>query len=106
VNSRPDGRPILTAPKISALAQALLKACAGLNGGDALLFEYLTRQALGCFGVAAALNQDVEYGPVLVDGPPQPMLLAAVADDDLVEAPFIAGCRKKPADLVRKALAD
>jgi hypothetical protein len=34
------------------------------------------------------------------------MLLAAVADDDLVEAPFIAGCRKKPADLVRKALAD
>jgi hypothetical protein len=77
--------------------------------GDALLFKYLprqARQALGCFGVASALNQDVEYGPVLVDGPPQPMLLAAVADDDLVEAPFIAGCRKKPADLVRKALAD
>jgi hypothetical protein len=74
--------------------------------GDALLFEYLTPQALGCFGVAAALNQDVEYGPVLVDGPPQPMLLAAVADDDLVEVPFIAGCRKTAADLVRKALAD
>jgi hypothetical protein len=32
VNSRPDGRPILTASKISALAQAVLKACAGLNG--------------------------------------------------------------------------
>ena len=32
VNSRPDGRPILTASKIPGLAQAVLKACAGADG--------------------------------------------------------------------------
>ncbi|HEX8376083.1 MAG TPA: tannase/feruloyl esterase family alpha/beta hydrolase, partial [Geminicoccaceae bacterium] len=32
VNSRPDGSPILTADKVPALAEAVLKACAGPDG--------------------------------------------------------------------------
>jgi len=37
-----------------------------------------------------ALPQYVENEAFLVDGPPQPMLLAANGDDDLIEMPFVA----------------
>ena len=34
----------------------------------ALLLKQLSQQAFGRFGIAPALNQDVEYGPVLIHG--------------------------------------
>jgi hypothetical protein len=60
VNSRPDGRPILTASKISALAQAVLKACAGLNGLIAdprsCSFDVATVTCLECKDDASCLT--------------------------------------------------
>ena len=42
---------------------------------------------------------------MLVDGPPQPMLLATDADDHFVEMPFVSRCGQMPADLVGEILA-
>src|SRR4051812_12828950 len=44
--------------------------------GPALLFQQLAKQALGGLLVAPALDQDVEHDPILVDGSPEPVLLA------------------------------
>jgi hypothetical protein len=41
-----------------------------------LLLEQLAQQPLGRLGIAPALDQDVEHGPVLIDGAPEPMLPA------------------------------
>jgi hypothetical protein len=40
--------------------------------------------------ISSALNQDVENEAVLIDGAPEPMLVATDCDDDFVETPFIA----------------
>jgi hypothetical protein len=45
-----------------------------------MLLEQLAQQALGGLRVAAALDQDVEHHPMLVDGAPEPMLPARVAE--------------------------
>src|SRR3954447_2253554 len=72
----------------------------------ALPLEQLPQQALGRFLVPPALDQHVEHGAVLVDGPPQPMLLAGNFDLDLIEVPLVAGPRQPAADLVRERLAE
>jgi hypothetical protein len=56
----------------------------------ALSFQELSHQTLGGLGIAAALHQHVENEAILIDSPPQPMLLAADGDDDLIEVPFVA----------------
>jgi hypothetical protein len=71
-----------------------------------LLLQQLPHQALGCFCVTPALNQDVEHGSVLVNGSPQPMLLAADADRNLIKVPLVTGYRQTPADLTGKALSE
>ena len=71
-----------------------------------LLLEQPPQQALGRCRIAAALNQDVEYDPMLIDGAPEPMLLAGNADRNLIEMPFIARCWKAPADLIGITLAE
>jgi hypothetical protein len=43
---------------------------------------------------------------VLVDSAPEPMLPPRDADCDLIEMPLVSGCRKTPADLLGKALAE
>src|SRR4051795_6479614 len=45
--------------------------------GPALLLEQLAEQAFGGPLVAPALDQNVEHDPILIDGPPEPVLLAA-----------------------------
>ena len=55
---------------------------------------------------AAALNQDIEHDPVLVDSTPSPMLPTGDADRDLIEMPLVSCCRKAPADLVCKVLTE
>ena len=47
-------------------------------------FEQLLEKALGRLGVAPALHKDVEHGTVLVDRPPQVVLLAADAQEYLI----------------------
>src|SRR4051812_45795208 len=72
----------------------------------ALLFQQLAQQALGCFLVAPALDEDVEDKAVLVDGAPEPMLLAGDGDDDLIQMPFIAAAWGTPADAVGELPAE
>ena len=64
----------------------------------ALLLKELAEQALGRGPVATALDEDIENEAILVDGTPEPLLLACDADDDLVEVPFVATTRRPPAD--------
>ena len=52
--------------------------------------QQLLEEALSRFGVAPALDQDVEHGAVLVDRPPEMMELAADANEHLVQVPFVA----------------
>jgi hypothetical protein len=44
--------------------------------------------------------------PVLIDGAPEPMLLARDADRNLIKVPFVSGYGKTPADLLGEALAE
>jgi hypothetical protein len=72
----------------------------------ALLLEQLAQQVLRRLGIATTLDQNVENGPVLIDGAPEPMLSARDADHDLVEVPFVSRCGKSAVDLAGKALAE
>jgi hypothetical protein len=72
----------------------------------ALSPQQLAQQALGRVLVASALRQHVEHDAVLLDSPPQPVLLADDGDHDLIEVPFVAGARQPPADLVGECLAE
>lgn len=71
-----------------------------------LLLEQPPQQALGRCRIAAALNQDVEYDPMLIDGAPEPMLLASDADDNLIKVPLVSWRWRTPADLVSETLAE
>ena len=59
----------------------------------ALLFQQLAEQALGGPLVPPALDQNVEHDPILVDSPPQPMLLAGDHQAHFVEVPYVDGPR-------------
>jgi len=72
----------------------------------ALLLEEFAQETLGGFCVTPALNQNVEHDPMLIDGSPDPMLLTRNTDYDLIQVPFVSGCRETTADLVRKVLAE
>src|SRR5271167_654628 len=56
--------------------------------GSTLLLEELAQQAFSGLLVAAALDENIENEPVLVDGTPEPMLFPGDGDDDLIEVPF------------------
>jgi len=55
-----------------------------------LSFHKLSHQTFGGLGITAALHQNIENEAILIDGPPQPVLLAAYGDDDVIEIPFVA----------------
>src|SRR4051794_17570988 len=71
-----------------------------------LLPQQLAQQALGRPLVASALHQHVEHEAILVDRPPQPVLLAGDGDHHLVEVPRITGTGQPAADLVGERLAE
>ena len=71
----------------------------------ALPLEQLAQQALGGSLVAPALHQHVEHDAVLVDRPPQPVLLPGDGDHNLVEMPLITATGQPTADLVGEGLA-
>lgn len=62
----------------------------------AVALEQLAHQPLGCRRIAPALDQDVEYGAMLIHGPPQPVRHTPNRHDHLVEVPFVAaGLRRR-----------
>src|SRR4051812_21835300 len=64
---------------------ALCRAVAGQlicdhhTRGPHLPLQQLPEQALGGPFVPSALDQDVEHAPVLIDGPPQPVLFPLIS---------------------------
>src|SRR3954462_5946025 len=56
--------------------------------------------------IHATRSQDVEHDPILVDGPPEPMLLAADHQAHLIQVPFVARTGQPAADLVGEPLAE
>jgi hypothetical protein len=52
------------------------------------------------------LDQNVEHAPVLIDGPPKPVLNPGDRHRDLIERPFVAGFRQPTPDLVGEGLAE
>src|SRR3954465_5245237 len=72
--------------------------------GPALLFQQLAEQALGGPLVAPALDENGEREAILVDGPPEPMLLAPDRQAHFVQVPLVARAWQLAADLVGEAL--
>src|SRR3954454_7497679 len=74
--------------------------------GPALLIQQLAEQALGGPLVAPALDQDVEHDPILVDGPPEPVLRSPDHQAHFVEVPLVARAWQPTPDLVGERLAE
>jgi hypothetical protein len=62
-------------------------------GGRSCFFTSRIRSQLGCFGVAARLNDLIEKLTVLISRPPQPAFPAMIAHRDFVEVPDICFSR-------------
>ena len=56
----------------------------------ALLPQEAPQQALGCRGIAAALEDFIEHIAILINRPPQPVLLARDRDRNLIQVPDVA----------------
>src|SRR6516164_6211466 len=63
-------------------------------GRTTLLREKTLQQAPCCLGVASRLDDFIADVAVLIDRSPQPVLLAADADHDLVEVPDVVAARR------------
>src|SRR3954471_3355240 len=74
--------------------------------GPHLPLQKLAQQALGGPLVPPALDQNVEHDPILVDRPPEPVLLAADHQAHFVQVPLVSRVWQLAADLVGKALAE
>jgi hypothetical protein len=100
-------------PVLNAGQQALLgSAVAGQLVGDhdtrwAHLFpEQLAQQAFSGRLIAPALEQNLEHDPVLINGPPEPVLHPGDLHRDLVQMPFVTGSRQPTPDLVGEGLTE
>ncbi len=56
----------------------------------ALSFQNLAKEALRSLGIPQALHQNIEYGAVPVDGPPEIVDLSLNSDEHLAGVPMIA----------------
>jgi hypothetical protein len=56
----------------------------------ALFPQEAPQQALGCRGIAARLHDLIKDVSILINGPPEPVLLASDGDRDFVEVPDVA----------------
>jgi hypothetical protein len=59
-------------------------------GWAALLLQKASQQALRRRGVAAGLENFIEHVTILIDSPPEPVLLASDRDHDLIQVPNVA----------------
>jgi len=57
-------------------------------------------------GVAAALHQDVEHDPVLIDGAPKMVQLALNSKEDLIQVPLVTWSGAAPAKFARETGAE
>src|SRR4051812_40252971 len=71
-----------------------------------LPLQKLAEQALGGLLVAPALDQDVEHDPILIDGPPEPVLLSADHQARFAQVPLVTRTGQPAPDLVGEALAE
>ena len=62
-----------------------------------LFTNEFAHQTLGGPLVATALDQNIKHEAILIDGAPEPVLLAADRNGDFIEMPFIAelGARRR-----------
>src|SRR3954451_9015537 len=88
----------------SVLAGKLVRDHHAWHAG--LTFQKLAQQALGGLFVPPLLDENVEHDPILIDSPPEPVLLAADLQAHFVEVPFIARTGQPAPDLVGEALAE
>jgi hypothetical protein len=72
----------------------------------ARLLHQVTEEAPGCGLVAPVLHKDVEHVAVLVDGPPQVLLLVVDLDEDFVQVLLVAGPGLSAAQCVGVRLAE
>lgn len=71
---------------------------------NALLFQQPGQQSPSGLGVATGLNDFIQNVAILINGPPQPVLLAANGDDGFIEIPFVAKLSgRSPPDFIGKA---
>ncbi len=68
--------------------------------------KQLAEELFGRLFVASALHQNIEYSPMLVDGPPQIGRLAIDREEDFIEVPFIPSLRTSTFELVRIVLPE
>jgi hypothetical protein len=81
------------------------------RGGDndpglAELSNQPCQKALGGFGIAACLNQNVERVTVGVDGAPEPLLFTVDWNDNLIEVPFVSCSGAIPLDAIGKVATE
>ncbi len=67
--------------------------------------EQLPDERLGGLLVPPTLHQDIQHGPVLINGPPPIVLFRIDGEEDLIEMPLVTGLCPPPAQLVRVVLA-
>src|ERR1700722_4230131 len=68
--------------------------------------QELCHEPLRRAAVSPALDEDVEDKAILIDGAPEPMLLARDRDEDFVQMPFVAASGSPLADLISERLAE
>jgi len=60
---------------------------------DSVLLQQSFQQALSRLGIAVRLNDLIKHLTILIDGPPEPVLLTSDRDDDLVKMPDVTRAR-------------
>src|SRR3954464_1243800 len=76
------------------------------RGARPCFFSSLRSRRLAARLSPPALDQDVEHNPLLVDGPPQPVLLSPDQQAHFVEVPLVARTGQPTPDLVGEGLAE
>src|SRR3954469_5145975 len=74
--------------------------------GPALLLEQLAEQSLGGPLVPPLLDENVEHNPILVDRPPEPVLLSPDHQAHFVEVPLVTRTGQPAPDLVGEVLPE
>src|SRR3984957_3808552 len=109
-------RPIVHALVLAMLhGKAHLRPCGAVGtelvrdhdaGRRGCRLQELCHEPLRRAAVSAALDEDVEDKAILIDGAPEPMLLARDRDEDFVQMPFVAARGSPLADLISEPLAE
>ena len=82
-------RAALYDPSLSETRTRAVRAC---------FADVLAHQPLGSPLVTTALDQRIKHEAILIDGTPEPVLVAADRDDDLIQMPFVAKLGRATAD--------